>query len=300
MLLPHSKNRRDQDLPPDPLEHFLVHDRRGRERPHAAGIIPLIVIQNPLVILRRGQEQALNSVGNSENRRLLPYEALFDDDIRAGGAKEVFVHHGFEHLERLLMCVADRDALAGGQPVRLDHQRDRYLGDIAGGLELLVGAKAPEFRRGDAALLHEFLRENLASFDPGCQRSGTEDGKTQRLKSVGNSRNERLLWPDHRQIDFLLAGKLRKTLDVERLNVQTIRDLADARIPRCAVEFRDERTLTDFPDEGVFPAAAADDEDFHSVRNPKMTESSFVKSTRLYFETTSSFGFGSRSCSYCS
>ena len=78
------------------------------------------------MVLRRGQHHDALAVAEREHARLLALEEVLDDDGGAGrpeGAAEAVANE----VRCLLHILRDDHALAGGQPVGLDHQRRAVL-----------------------------------------------------------------------------------------------------------------------------------------------------------------------------
>jgi hypothetical protein len=73
----------------------------GRIRAHAPGVRPLIVIAQPLVILRRGERQHMPPVHHHDERRFLAGQEFLDHHARTGRAQRLADQHGVDRLVRL-------------------------------------------------------------------------------------------------------------------------------------------------------------------------------------------------------
>ena len=115
-----------------PVRRLLTERRRHRGRrrigAHAAGVGPGIAFAHRLVILRRLQRQHGLTVDQGEVARLLAYKHLLDHELGAGLA-EGAAQHSPRRIEGFGLGLRQHDTLAGGEPVRLDHQRCAQLGD---------------------------------------------------------------------------------------------------------------------------------------------------------------------------
>jgi len=68
---------------------------------------------------------------------------------------------------------------------------------------------------------------------------------------------------DHGQVDLLLLGELEEALAVVDGEVDPGGDFVHAPVPWSHVDLFNVGILGELPDQGVFSAASADDEDFH-------------------------------------
>ena len=97
--------------------------RRRRIGAHAAGVGPLVAVEQPLVVLAGGQRQHVLAVDHHDEAGLLAVEELFDHDARAGVAHAVADQHRVDRGVRLVDGGRHDHALAGGQAVGLDDDR---------------------------------------------------------------------------------------------------------------------------------------------------------------------------------
>jgi hypothetical protein len=80
---------------------------------------------------------------------------------------------------------------------------------------------------------------------------------------VGDTERQRQLWPDNREVDLELGREVHQLLNLIASDGNQIRDLANARITRCAVQLLEHLTLPQLPAQCVFSSPAADDQYFH-------------------------------------
>ena len=111
-----------------------VEHRRRRIGAHAAGVGSLVAVEGALVVLRADQRQRMLAVAQREEARLLADQEFLDHHRGAGGAEAVARQHVARRLDRLLDRLGHDDALAGGEPVGLDHDRRALRLDVGHGL----------------------------------------------------------------------------------------------------------------------------------------------------------------------
>ena len=125
----HAGHGRNDDLRHDLGVNVRCHEWRRRIGAHAAGVRPLVVIEHPLVVLRGCQRDGGLAVGQGEKADLATGQEFLDHDFGAGRAEPAVEHHGdggFGFIKRL----GDDNAFAGGQAIRLDHDRRALLAHI--------------------------------------------------------------------------------------------------------------------------------------------------------------------------
>src|SRR5207237_550768 len=100
---------------------------------------------------------------------LFPFEALFENDLVAGGAKNAMNHHVVDRVMGLVLARSDDHALPRRDAVRLDHEPRSGPGFGEKGtyasMRLLVIVGAPICGRGDPVPDHQLLRKELAALD---------------------------------------------------------------------------------------------------------------------------------------
>ena len=149
--------------------------------------------------------------------------------------------HQQQRLARLGEGVGHDGALAAGQAVGLEHQREAGLGQVGaqllGGLRHLVGG------RGDAVADHEGARPGLARLQPRrAARVGPTMGRPDRAELVHDAERQRQLRPDEVRVDLLLEGPLGKRLDAVSLSAARVRFSASSACRGCRARNRCART----------------------------------------------------------
>ena len=146
------------------IGEFGVGQERGRGiGAHAAGVQPEIAVERALVILRRREEFRGLAVAEGVEGNLHPFKKLLNDDARAGAAKGFADQNLVDGPVRLLDVLADENAFAEREPVRLHCATAiERRGEVPGG-----GGIRKDFRAsgGNAVALHEVLRINLRRFE---------------------------------------------------------------------------------------------------------------------------------------
>jgi hypothetical protein len=179
-----------------------VEPRHGRVAAHAAGVGPLVPVEDPLVVLRRRERDRALPVAQREQRELLPVEELLEHDL--GVAEAPLAEEHVERGARLPLVRGDDHALAGGQHVGLQDRRVGGTGEVSG---RLLPVAQDEVRRGrHAAAFHQLLRVRLGALDARGRRGGAEGGDARRGQLVDEAGHERGLGTDDDEIDRALAG----------------------------------------------------------------------------------------------
>ena len=257
---------------PDRRQHHLAHrplvdrggdDRRGRVRAHAARVRTEVAVAQALVILGGGERQHGLAVDQRDEACFLALQETLDDDLAAGAA-ELAVEHRPHGSFGLLVRLGDDDALAGGEAVGLDDERHALRPDpagVEGG-----GGEDPIGRRRDAVAGHEVLGIGFRALEARGRGGRAEAGEARGAERIDHAVDQRPLGSDNGQVDALGAGVAQQAVDV----VGGDRYVADPRFAGGAgiawrdVHGRDAWRPGDFPGEGVFTAAAADDQYAHA------------------------------------
>ena len=211
---------------------------RRRERAHAAGVRALVVVIGALVVLRGHHRDDGLAVGEREHGHLFAGQKFLDDDDVARRLELFVDHHLFEGFERLFFVVADDDALAQREPVRLDDERIlRALGILARRrivVELaVVGGR-------DAVLFHQFFGERLGRLDDSRILMRTERAEAVALQHVDHAHRERIVGRDHRHHDVVVRlDEPEHSFEVGRRDRSALRDLRNAGVAGQTIEFVD-------------------------------------------------------------
>ena len=188
----------------------------------------------------------------------LAVEPFFDHQPIAGRAEDFLPGDLFDGLERFLAMGADDDPLARRQAVGLHHDRrvfafldelHRFVGRIK---DLIIG-------RGDIGVAQQFLAKDLAGFEFGGVFLGAEDFQPGLLEGIDNARRQGGFRPDDRQPDLVLLGELDELGKIVGRNGDILAVQIGAGIARRDKNPLRAGTLRDFPSQGVFPPAVADD-----------------------------------------
>ncbi len=254
-------DRRLDDGLHDLVEQLLADLRRRGDGAHAAGVRPLVAFQGLLVVHGGGQREDALAVADDHERHLLAAEEFLDHHLVPRLAEFPLEHDLLDGLVGLFLLAADVDALAGGQAVGLDHQRELGAGKIVqrfgGGMDHL------EVGGGDVVLAHELLGERLGGLDHGRLLGGAEDLQVAAVELVDDAQRQRLLRPDHGQVDLLLLGEIGQLDDAGGLDVDQLGQLLHARVARGGEDLVHALGLRDLPEQGMLAAAGTDDQYFH-------------------------------------
>ena len=176
---------------------------------------------------------------------------------------ELLVQHDLlQAVLGLGLVLADEDALAQGQAVRLDDHRPLALrADVREGLGGVVEGLVSG--GGDAVLFHQILGKHLGRLDAGGRLIGAEGRDAHRRQGVHHAQGQGVVLGDHHIIELFLFGKGHHGLHVGGLDVLAPGVEADAAVAGRAPDLGAGRALFQGPDDGVFAAAAAYDQNFH-------------------------------------
>ena len=160
---------------------------------------------------------------------------------------------------------ADRDALAGREPVGLDDARAAELVDGAQRL-VAVGAR-PVARGRHAGGQHQLLRERLRALDERGARRRAEDGDARAPQRVAEPEHERQLRPDHDEPGLEVVGQRDKPAEVVDGDVVAGGDARDAGVAGRAVQFATGGARGERLRKRVLPPARADEQDPHRAES---------------------------------
>ena len=228
---------------------------------HAAGVRPLVAVEDSLVVLRRGERQHVGAVAERQQRELLALEVLLEEDLRRTEALLGEEHvHG---VAGVLLGRADDHALAGGEPVGLQHRRiraarERREGLVAAAQDAMAGGRHAGGR-------HQLLRVDLRALQArrGLARAESRDpGVGER---VDQALDQGRLGPDDHQVDGLIARGGDQAGYVLGTDVQAPGVVSDAGVPRRAQQLRMPLGAGERPRDRMLAPAAADDQDPHGL-----------------------------------
>ncbi len=169
-------------------------------------------------------------------------------------AEEQFIDRGVRRVD----LGRHHHPLAGGQPVRLHHDRRTALIDV-GVRRRGVGEGAIGGGR-NAMAPHERLGEILGTLEPGGGARRPEDPQAGGAKRVDDARGERAFRADDGQTNLLGARKVGQFRDRAERDVGEFGLEGGAGIAGSDKDLGHARRARNPPRQGVLAAAAADDE----------------------------------------
>ena len=202
----HAGDRRPDDLGHRALGQLRRHAWRRRIRAHAAGVRAAVALADALVVLRGAELQHARAIDQGEQARFFAEQAVLEQDGRAGLAERA-AERGIERRQRLVDAARDGHALAGGEPVRLDHHRRAVRAHVGPGRVGLRSREGPERRGRNAVAGAEFLGERLGAFEAGGGGARAECRDTSRLQPVDEAEHQRQLRPWHHQVDAFFPAE---------------------------------------------------------------------------------------------
>ena len=158
---------------------------------------------------------------------------------------------------------ADHHALAGGQPVVLDHVGRVEPGQRGVQVRRVVddlGAGGAHPGRG-----HHVLGEALGALDAGGRRARAEAGEAGGPHGVGDPGDQRHLRPDHHQVGLPAQGQRGGRGRVQHVQAVLLGHPGRARVAGRAGQRRHVGVLGHGQDDGVLTSTGAHDEDAHDA-----------------------------------
>ena len=236
--------------------------RRPRQRgvgAHPAGVRAAVVVADPLEVLGRQQRHHGLAVDQAEQRHLRPVQVGLQQHRVAVVEQGAGVRPG--HVE----VRADHDALAGGQPVVLDHVGRVEPGQRGVQVRRVVddlGAGRAHPGRG-----HHVLGEALGALDPGGRRARAEAGDPGGAHRVGDPGDQRHLRSDDHQVGLPASGQGAGRRGVQHVQAVLLGHPGGAGVAGCAGQRGHRGVLGHGQDDGVLTSTGAHDEDAHEARS---------------------------------
>ena len=106
-----------------PVAHLFIDDVLRRICAHAAGIGPGIAISDALMILRSDQRRHALTIADDQERKFFTLQTLLHHNPRTGLTQHLAAEHFRRNCSCLFLTLADHHTFAGGQSIRLYHQR---------------------------------------------------------------------------------------------------------------------------------------------------------------------------------
>ena len=209
---------------------------------HAAGVRAGVAVEDGLVVLGSRQGQSVPAIAEGDEADLFAAQEFLDDERRLEVGERGF---GFRTV------VGDDHALAGRQAVGFEDQGkpDAVEGGRCVGRILDIN----EAGGGNGGIDKEVLGEDLAALEPGGVARRSDDAQTASAVLVDNPFDEGNFRPDDGQVGLEFGGCGWG---------QAGGDLCHAGVAGGSKDLHTRR-LRELPGKGMFPAAAADDQNFH-------------------------------------
>ncbi len=259
----HALQHRQDDVVLDArLQRRVDQGARG-EGPHAAGVRPLVVVVDALVVLGGQQPAEGAAIGDHEARHFGAREALLEHDTAAGVTKGGVDHRGVDGGFRSGLVRGHDHALAGGESIGLD-DHGRAEPSAADDLDGLVGGVAGHMTGGrHVVAFHEGLGEGLAGLEPGSGGGGSEDGMAGLEAPVDESGGQRRFRPDDGQVDAVGVDEGQHLVGSGGRDGGHGHMAGEAGVAGGTQDGRDLRITLEPPGQGVFASTASKDENAH-------------------------------------
>ena len=245
------------DLLVGELAVFLRDERKARVGAHTARVRALVAVEGALVVLGKRHRIDALAVHEAQEGELGAGEEIFHHDPAL--AEGLVQQHAGERGLRFFQILGDDYAFAGRQAVILEDGRERTGGDI--GQRLVIIRKSLVGGRGDAVFLHQPLGELLGALDGRGSLRVAEHREACGAEGVRQAGRQRRLRPDDRQIHGVVDREVLQSFNIGIFQRDIEGLQADTGVTGGAIDLGDLRTPAQRIDNGVFTAAAADDED---------------------------------------
>ena len=187
------------------LDDVLAGAGHRRVRPHAAGVRAPVAVADPLEVLGRGQGDRPLAVAHGQQAELGARHVLLDDHPVAGVAEGLAGELGPDVVLGLDQVGGDQHALAGRQPVGLDHVgAGEAAEELQRRFEVVEGREAGG---GDPGRGHDLLHPRLRALEPGAVGAGAEDQLALGPEPVGQAVDQRRFGADHEQVGIERFGR---------------------------------------------------------------------------------------------
>ena len=138
-------------------QHFGVNFRRHhgcrRIRAHAAGIWPLVAVQQAFVVLAGGQWQNVFAIHHHHKAGFFAVQKLLNHHARTSSAQLIVGQHHVNRVVRFLVAHGDNNAFACSQAIGLNHNRRALRGHII--MRFCGTAKCRVSRGGNVVAYHK-------------------------------------------------------------------------------------------------------------------------------------------------
>ena len=244
------------------LLHDLLHEALGQPGKrgvgaHTAGVRALVVIEDALEILSRGQRQNVLTVGDDEEGHLGAVQELLDDHSAAS------VEACLSVLQCRSAVLGHHNALTCSQAVVLHHVGRTELVQCSlrlSGVRCHVGAGG---RYG--SLFHDLLSESLRTFQLRGSCGGAENVKTRLTQCIGNTCDQGRLRANNDQVGVQFACQGGCLGGVIRINCVDGNILSNTGVAGGAVHLSHLRIAQKRTDNSVFTATGAQYQNLHSI-----------------------------------
>ena len=220
----------------------------------------------PFVILSRSERDDRLAIGDGDDADLRPVESLFNKKLVSRFAELLIFADACNSLDGFGASLANEDTFARRQSIGLDD--DRHVLAILEKSERTLGvAKDVVVGRRHVRLAQQVFAKDLASFQLGGRLGRAKNAELFGLKRVNDPFDQRQFGTYNREANLVLLGELNQPGKVGRRDVDILGIQG-----RAGVTWGDEnplhaRALPDFPRQGVFASAAADNQDVHGFQS---------------------------------
>ncbi len=251
------------DAPRDVVNQLGRRERTRRERAHAAGVRPAVLVEDALVVLRASERDRRPAVAQVEERDLRSGQALFDHDARAGVAELLDPPSPREPRPRPpARLAATVTPFPAARPSAFTTTGNpNAVRDAASAASAV--SQTTKRAVGIRCSLHERLRVGLRALEGRAKAGRTDHRQAQGPKPVRDAPFEGSFGPDHRQIDPFPLRQRSHGVRIQGVHVKGAAHRGHARIARGGDDFGVFGVPGETPGEGVFAPSGAEYKHFH-------------------------------------
>jgi len=194
-------------------------------------------------------------VGKRQDGHLRTGQKFLDQDPVPSFPEFLFLHDAFESCLCLFFAGSRNHPFPQGKSVRLDHNGIMQFPQSRH--SFLKMPEYPVSGSGNPIFPHQFLCKYLAGLYDRGGFPRSECPQSVFLQCIHHAHGQRIIRSHHGHPDIIAFCKIHNPADIRSADIDTFRQGSNAAVPRNTVQLCNPGTLTQFPDQGMFPAASA-------------------------------------------
>ena len=118
---------------------------------------------------------------------------------------------------------------------------------------------------GNAVLLHQILGKDLAALEDCRIGTGAEGGDTSLVECIHHAQYQRVIRRNHNKVDTIILGEAYNTVNISDAALHTDGICRNTAVARQSVDRFRLGALLERPDNGMFPSAGTNYQNFHQT-----------------------------------